>query len=513
MAGAHIKLDPPGHRVVLAAITAMLAIAAVPTSVSASMDDVFCDQIEGSHQRALALRRTSEWFPIRAGAAVADSMSGESNSEAWRAYQSTLDAATTTSTIRNGHNGDGPHTVIGGARLIWNLWAAENDLRWIVLRDSALGFGALSAVLGVVGAFVFGRALRHRTPSEHLPQTSRLVVTPDQPLDFFVPQADPRSTALYAQAEKLEFISPLTEQILACFAASPNHPASLADHLNVPGGLIEHTARTTEIMATLAQGRPDDERRLCLLMALAHDLGKLLAYEQSQGGWIDRRLPHDRISGLMVASLPGFYTEINPAHREALLCALRYYHNPEEIPTSAPPLTSVLFEVMHKADAIAHDQETSQSREQVEGVKPYLWEAFCAAVPDLNINRHRGGYPEGFTAEEIVFVLEHALREKTLDRLPQPLKEKLPIRRPLGKLHPAWPLLVEVLREHGVLAEAAQGRKANPSALFNINASGVTYKCVVALSIPVLQALAPEAVQTWTRCQPYEVKLTGARRA
>ncbi len=490
-----------------------MTLVIAPVSAHASFGDVVRSQVEESAQRAETLWQGTRWFPMHAGAAIAGVMSWKSASQAWGVYQTALDEATNGKTVRNGDNGKKLNTLLGRARSTWKLWRAENGLRWIVLRDTALGLGALSAALGVVGALWVARTGQHRTYFEHLPQTSRMLVTPNQPLEFSVPQADPRSTALFAQAEKLGFLSPLTEQIIACFAASPNHPASLADHLNVPGGLIEHTARTIEIMATLSQGRPDDERRLCLLMALGHDLGKVLAYENSDGGWIDRRLPHDRISGLMIASLPALYSEMGPAHREALLCALRYYHNPEEIPTSAPPLTSVLFELMHKADAIAHDQETSQSRQQVEGVKPYLWEAFCAAVPDLNINRHRGGYPEGFTSGEIVFVLEHALREKTLDRLPPPLKEKLPIRRPLGKLHPAWPLIVEVLREKGALIESVQDRKANPSALFNINASGVTYKCVAALSLPALEALAPEAVRSWTRCPPYDVKLTGARHA
>ena len=490
----------------------MLAVAAMPPQASASIEDLLRAQIEESHRRALALWESTPWFTMRVGAALAGVVSEESTSEAWRSYQASWNKASTTDVPSHSGQGEGLGLSLGMGRTTWRLWRAENRVRWLVLRDTALGVGALSAGVGV-GALVLTLVGRRRIAHEQPSQTSRLLVTPDQPLDFRAPQADPRSTALYGQVEKLGLLSPLTEQILACFAASPDHPASLADHLNVPGGLIEHTARTIEIMATLAQDRPEDERRLCLVMALAHDLGKLLAYEQSDGGWIDRRLPHDRISGLMIASLPGFYAELLPAHREALLCALRYYHNPEEIPTSAPPIGSVLFELMHKADAIAHNQEMTLGRQQVEGVKPHLWEAFCAAVPELNINRHRGGYPEGFTSGEIVFVLEHALRERTLDRLPTPLKEKLPIRRPLGKLHPAWPLLVEVLRENGVLAEAVQGRKANQSALFNINASKVTYKCVAALSLPALEALAPDAVRSWTRCQPYEVKLTGARHA
>jgi hypothetical protein len=307
------------------------------------------------------------------------------------------------------------------------------------------------------------------------------------------------------------FLSPLVEKMISCFAAYPDHPASLQDHLNVPGGLIEHTARTVGAMARLVDGYPEDERNLFYMMALAHDLGKLFAYERQGGQWADRRLPHDRISALMVAGLPELYTDLSPTHREALLLALRYYHNPEELPTTAPPLGYTLLETMHKADAMAYEQEKDLARQQVEGIKPYLWEAFLSAIPQLNINRHRGGYPEGFTSGEAVFVLEHALREKTLDHLPPELQQKLPIRRPSGRVHPAWPLLVEVLKEKEILLEKVQDRKANPSSLFNITASGTTYKCVVALSLEAITKLWPEMVAGWNQCQPYEVRIGGGR--
>jgi hypothetical protein len=177
----------------------------------------------------------------------------------------------------------------------------------------------------------------------------------------------------------------------------------------------------------------------------------------------------------------------------------------------APPMSYTLREIMHKADAIAYEQEKGLSHQQVAEVKPHLWEAFCSALPQLNINRYRGGYPEGFTGGEIVFVLEHALRERTLDQLPPELQQKLPIRRPSGKLHPAWPFLVEVLKEKHILVEHVQGRKTNPSALFNIRASGTTYKCVVALSLDALATRFPEAVAQWTQCPPYEVQIAGGR--
>jgi hypothetical protein len=370
----------------------------------------------------------------------------------------------------------------------------------------------IGKVILILGLLAIGLWKKRRISEGPQPETSgRLSAATDQPLDFQALQADPKETRLYQQAEKLGFLSPLAEKILACFTASPDHPASIQDHLNVPGGLIEHTARTIQAIAQIAEGRPDDEKRLCYLMALCHDLGKLFAYERAEGQWVDRRLPHDRLSALMVASLPELYTELSLTQREALILALRYYHNPEELPTTAPPMCYMLFEQMHKADATAYEQEKELGRQQVEGIKPHLWEAFCTALPQLNINRHRGGYPQGFTAGEIVFVLEHALREKTLDQLPLKLQQRLPIRRPSGRLHPAWPLLVEVLKEKGVLAEEVFGRKANPSALFNITASGTMYKCVVALSIDAVAKLAPEALMQWKQCPPYEVNIAGGR--
>jgi hypothetical protein len=356
------------------------------------------------------------------------------------------------------------------------------------------------------------------------PSSSKLAVTPDQPLDFQVRFTDPKETRLkigpraesygaplYRQALELGFLSPLVEKILSAFAASPDQPASLSDHLNVQGGLIEHTARTVEAIVSITKDQSGGEKKLCYLMALCHDLGKLFAYRKERNEWVDRRLPHDRISALIVAGLPEFYTELSPTDREILLHALRYYHNPEELPTSAPPASYPLMEWMHQADAVASEQEKEISRQQVSGIKPYLWDAFLSALPEINVNRYQGGYPEGFTAGEIVFFLEHALRERTLDRLSEKQREKLPIRRPAGRLHPAWPLLVEILKEKGILVEEVAGKRSNPSALFNIVATGTTYKCVVALSTEALTALAPDVVGRWKQCTPYEIRIAGGR--
>lgn len=484
-------------------------LAGTTLRAEAGLPELFETQIEKSRERAEAIFRV-DWQPVKIGALLSGRIRLQGREEAWAFYQTAYANAgkeVILQKLKTVPEWDGVERMAGST---WRLWLAENRLRWIFLRDAA--FGMLMIVLPAGGAVWLGlRQWGNRKGEEGLPSSSRLAVTPDHPLDFRTRLSDPKETRLHRQAADLGVLSPFVEKILSAFAASPDQPASLSDHLNIPGGLIEHTARTVEAMVQIAGDLPKEEKKLCYLMALSHDLGKLFAYRKEGDRWIDRKLPHDRISSLIVAGFPEFYTELTPTHREALFLALRYYHNPEELPAAAPPLAYTLLERMHKADATSHEEEQQLGRRQVEGVKPYLWEAFLSALPEINVNRHRGGYPEGFTAGEIVFVLEHALRERTLDQLPQELQQRLPIRRPIGKLHPAWPVLVEVLKEKKVLIEGVEGRKANPSALFNITASGTAYKCVVALSLEALIRLAPEVVERWKQCPPYEIRIAGGR--
>ncbi|MFQ5779162.1 MAG: HD domain-containing protein [Nitrospiria bacterium] len=470
-------------------------------------------KIEESSERAAALRRVLGWPPGRVGASLAGMLrlQGAGGAAAFHhtLYKNAM-GELSSQRRRGAPEWDAALKLSGP---VWKLWQAENGLRWIFFRDTALGVIVIGIGIVTVAWPLLSwwkRGVGKENDSDEV-RSLQLPVIPGRPIAFHVTSADSKGTQLYEQAVEIGFLSPLVERILGCFAASPDHPASVSDHLNIPGGLIEHTARTVKAMARMAEGRIDDERWLCYLMALCHDLGKLFAYEKIAGSWIDRRLPHDRISSLIVAGMPELYTELHPPQRTALILAIRYYHNPEETPTIAPPLSYTLLELMHKADADAHEEEKGLARRQVEGVKPFLWEAFLSALPRINVNRCRGGYPEGFTAGEIVFVLEHALRERTLDQLPKEMQERLPIRRPTGRLHPAWPVLVEVLREKGILVEEVEGRRVNPSALFNITATGTTYKCVVPLRIGSLADLAPEAVKPWRDSLPYEVRIAGGR--
>lgn len=100
---------------------------------------------------------------------------------------------------------------------------------------------------------------------------------------------------------------------------------------------------------------------------------------------MDRRLPHDRISALIVAGLPEFYTELSPTDREILLHALRYYHNPEELPTAAPPASYPLMEWMREADAVASEREFSSKKLQGSAPTPPPSSTSSPAAQPINV--------------------------------------------------------------------------------------------------------------------------------
>lgn len=471
-------------------------------------------QLAESGERAASVAEGMVGWPLQVGERIALQIRWTSQEEFSERY---LLAYRNALNILDGEGIDASEWLQVGTLMeaLWEVWKAENGLRWLFLRDAALvGLFALFPGVAVLWWVTHSLVKPEERPDQETGKNEkyRLPVLPDQPLDFHLPEGrDTRESPLYGLLEKEGLGSPFFMRIIAIYAAASEHPASIGDHGNAPGGLVAHVQRTLLAMARLVRERSREEKRLFCLMALLHDIGKLAAYQKEGDVWVDRRLFHDRLSAQIAASLPELYRELGRADRDALLPALRYYHSPDEMPTSSPPLAEHLMDLMHRADSVAHEEEKETLQQQINEIKPYLWEAFCAALPHLNINRINGGYPDGFTSEGLVFVLEHALREKTLDRLPETVQRGLPIKRQTGRLHPAWPLLVEALSERNILITAVDGKKANPSALFNITANGTTYKCVVALSRTAVEAVAGPVTGKWREYPSYEVKIAGGR--
>ena len=83
-------------------------------------------------------------------------------------------------------------------------------------------------------------------------------------------------------------------------------PASCRHHHAHEGGCVEHSVQTAEIAAAIAARSPHLDRDLLVTIALVHDVGKSLEYEQGRNGnWymsrIGQRIGH-KVSGIALAT-------------------------------------------------------------------------------------------------------------------------------------------------------------------------------------------------------------------
>jgi hypothetical protein len=98
---------------------------------------------------------------------------------------------------------------------------------------------------------------------------------------------------------------------------------------------------------------------LALLTAFAHDIGKVVCYEQRNGGVVEVRKHHDTEGAKLLRAMPEVMKLPWP-DRSALLLAVEYYHKPMALPeaTWIDDRTRSLMELL-----IAADQETGRREE------------------------------------------------------------------------------------------------------------------------------------------------------
>ena len=120
--------------------------------------------------------------------------------------------------------------------------------------------------------------------------------------------------------------------------------------------------------------RFDPEDPLIVLLAFAHDIGKLECYQRdpASGRIEEIKRDHDRIGRLMLARMPELW-QLAPADRQALLFASGYYHHPQALPEQVEDRPRALMELLIVADTLAGQHEDAHP---VWGTTPPI-----AAVP------------------------------------------------------------------------------------------------------------------------------------
>lgn len=245
----------------------------------------------------------------------------------------------------------------------------------------------------------------------------------------------------------------LCEQLLQVLSAKPDHYAGLGHGV----GLLAHTLN----VVSQAASKVTPEFRLPLIAALAHDVGKLVTFiPDGAGGWKRKGL-HSRESARIVATLSGFL-ELPELHRDALLLAIKYDHNPNKMPflrgdRESHMLALRVINALSQADkaATAEEKERHLERLQPEDV---LFQDFCTFLREAPIaTRGKKGTANMVNNppdNDFIFIYEAAWREAAISRLAPEIAAALDLnRRDSGKLAKYTKILTDRLRKEGLLVE------------------------------------------------------------
>jgi hypothetical protein len=234
--------------------------------------------------------------------------------------------------------------------------------------------------------------------------------------------------------------------IMMVLAAHRTWPASLAHHGDGSGGLLVHTLRAFRLALAHPGAGDPALRQAFLLMALAHDVGKVLAYTpRSSGGFQLTSYYHaNRSADLLMAA--GVWREFPPTLAEAIMTALRSSAASSlvPIPENAPPEAARLLGWLSEVDrqAVSEDVTDLHARLAQADLRAVLPALFAADAPTMELPAPL--YREGGTP----YLLREPARLVLLMLLQ--LQEHPGARATTGRKDPVWERLKGVLSELGV---------------------------------------------------------------
>lgn len=249
------------------------------------------------------------------------------------------------------------------------------------------------------------------------------------------------------------------EEVIQVLLTKPDHFAGLGHGV----GLLEHTFNVVSESAT----KCTPEFRLPLIAALCHDTGKLVTFRpDGKGGWEKRGL-HSRESARIIATLPAFQ-ELPQLHRNALLLAIKYDHNPNKMPEvegnkEASMLAMRVISALAQSDRQATAAEKERNLEKLQP-EDLLWKDFVDFLREAPVVQlGKPGVSNQLnnpSNSEYLYVYEAAWREAAIKRMPDEVAAALDLnRRDAGKLAKYTKVLASRLRKEGLLLETAKVRK------------------------------------------------------
>lgn len=299
-------------------------------------------------------------------------------------------------------------------------------------------------------------------------------------------------------------LTPLKRLYIAVYGmlkAHPDVPASIGGH-HADAPLFDHSLSVASKVQAYYKERGKAEP-LAAIAGLAHDLDKLLAYKRSGDKWAKNvsATHHNKYAAYIVSTQPEF-RELPEDDRNTLVLALRYYHDPDNLPIGASNRTEALIQALRMCDGYAIKEEKlagvqTLSDEQLESIE----KALLDTISELNINGYlsKSGHAGGWTTPALEYVITpmSTVLELLGKHLPAELNRKLQLDHETRTFkHPAAKLVSERLNKLGLLMTTYK-TLSSEIGLYDCRIGTARFTSVLMLAKQELDKLAPGLQEKW----------------
>ncbi|MGE8065124.1 HD domain-containing protein [Pseudomonas sp. NPDC089569] len=368
------------------------------------------------------------------------------------------------------------------------------------------------ATTGLYPCSIEGSTMMVMIPEARNPKTGEVIpgVQDEDPFTQVFMRCD-RKPIVTARAPATP-IENLQIALYELLEAHPNTPASVGHH-HADATLKDHSIDLSKVVVSYMKERSWEEP-LARVAGLAHDLDKLLAYQEKKPGvWVKRKdaTHHNTYSAYLVAQQPEF-SLLPPEDRFTLTMALRYYHHPKFLPINAGERVERLISAIRHADGAVIQTEkingivNAQGAENTTSILESAMEQFFVRA---DINGYQGTHnAAGWTKDALEFVIIPMSRiiESIGEFVPNELSRQLQLNVDSRNFsHPAIPVILDLLTKMDLL-QTTNKQAESPTGRWDVKVGMKLFKACVLLDKDRISEMVPAIVPKWGMTA-YDIKV------
>ena len=250
------------------------------------------------------------------------------------------------------------------------------------------------------------------------------------------------------------------------------------------------------------------------MLAVSHDIGKILAYKKdSNGQWIRVSNKHQQQSLIVVRNLPGFMQLDEPVRRDliqSLTCLQTGW-----VPKNLADRLKAAVKSAKFFDMKSGVNESKAADEKMVGVdlallSELIKENLPSILDEMNINRslNASDYVEGIyqKSNKVIFISGKSMRKNLAKCLPEEIVKTLRLKVATTGIHPSHEIILNALKSIGDLVFAINDVRSE-NGVYRIRSGSLRLNGMIALS----DGMASDELKTRWGIWKYEVDVLASK--